>query len=79
MVFISGTELYNLIDDKEEINPCISFNGNFISIGKDNFNSKDILEYLNENPKVREINAGFIRNEGLLISLRNDRIVKIEK
>ena len=35
-----------------------------------------ILNYLNKNPEVREINQGFIRNEGLLISLKNDRTVE---
>ena len=30
-----------LIDDKEEIDPCISFNGNFIEIGKENEKTMD--------------------------------------
>lgn len=47
----------------------------FQAAGKGDFDSGDILEYLNKNPKIREINRGFIRNEGLLISLKNDKIV----
>lgn len=48
----------------------------FYGIHQEDFDSVDILNYLNNNPEVREINRGFIRNEGLLISLKNDRIVK---
>lgn len=48
----------------------------FQSMGKEDFDSRDILEYLNENPQIRDINRGFIRNEGLLISLKNDKFVK---
>lgn len=48
----------------------------FQSMGKEDFDSRDILGYLNENPQIRDINRGFIRNEGLLISLKNDKYVK---
>ncbi len=43
------------------------------------FNSRDIFEYLNKNPELRKINHGFIRNEGLLKSLKKDHIVKVER
>ncbi len=49
----------------------------FTAIEKEDFDSKDILEYLDENPDIRNINRGFVRNEGLLISLKNDRKVKM--
>ena len=39
------------------------------------FHSADILKALDENPSWRDINSQFIRNEGLLISLKNDKIV----
>ena len=39
----------------------------FYQKGQEDFDSVDILNYLNKNPEVREINQGFIRNEGLLI------------
>ena len=48
----------------------------FYQKGQEDFDSVDILNYLNKNPEVREINQGFIRNEGLLISLKNDRTVE---
>lgn len=47
----------------------------FGQIEKKDFLTKDILEYLDANPEVREINKHFIRNEGLLISLKNDRVI----
>lgn len=48
----------------------------FYETGKEDFNSSDILQYLDKNPEIRKINKGFIRNEGLLKSLRNDRIIR---
>lgn len=47
----------------------------FQKTSKSDFLSADILKYLKENPAVMEINKGFIRNEGLLISIQNDRIL----
>ncbi len=37
---------------------------------------REIKDYLNNNPQVMEINKNIIRNEGLLISLRNDKKIK---
>ena len=64
------------IDEEEDYLFIKHIYEHFKTIGKDNFNAADILEYLNSNPEIRKINQGFIRNEGLLISLKNDRIVK---
>jgi spore coat polysaccharide biosynthesis protein SpsF (cytidylyltransferase family) len=47
----------------------------FIDIGKDYFSMKEIIEYLNNNPEVETINSGIVRNEGLLKSLKNDKVV----
>jgi spore coat polysaccharide biosynthesis protein SpsF len=38
-----------------------------------NVSTDEIIEFLNENPKVFEINSQIIRNEGLMISLENDQ------
>ena len=43
-----------------------------MEVGKEDFSAKDIYDFLNSNPKLREINAGIMRNEGLKISLEND-------
>lgn len=64
------------IDEPEDYLFIKNIYEHFEKEGKEYFDSKDILDYLNANPEVRKINQGFIRNEGLLISLENDRIVK---
>lgn len=64
------------IDEPEDYLFIKTIYEHFTEIGKEEFNASDILEYLNANPGIRKINEGFIRNEGLLISLKNDRIVK---
>lgn len=40
------------------------------------FSMEDIYTFLGENPEVTKINAGFIRNEGLLKSLANDKVAE---
>ena len=44
-------EFFKLIDDKEEINPCISFNGNFIEIGRENDKTIHFMKEWIENPE----------------------------
>lgn len=64
------------IDEPEDYLFIKKIYEHFQTIEKKDFDSEDILSYLNANPEIREINRGFIRNEGLLISLKNDKIVK---
>lgn len=40
------------------------------------FNYEDVINFLDENPKVFQKNSNIVRNEGLLISLKNDAVVK---
>lgn len=47
-------------------------------IEKGVFLMKDVLEYLEENPWIETINAGIMRNEGYIKSLKNDYNVKGE-
>lgn len=47
----------------------------FIGLGKEYFSMNEIIDFLNNNPEIKNINSGIIRNEGLLKSLKNDRIV----
>ncbi len=63
------------IDEPEDYEFIKNIYEHFAELGRDDFDSADILAYLDENPEVRKINEGFIRNEGLLISLKNDRVV----
>ena len=64
------------IDEAEDYLFIKNIYEHFKIIGKEYFDSKDILNYLNENPEVRNINRGFIRNEGLLKSLKNDKVFR---
>ena len=46
-------------------------------LGED-FTSKDILEYMDNHPEVKNINAKFTRNEGLIKSIKEDQIIDIK-
>lgn len=45
---------------------------------KDNFNYKDILDFMKSHPEVEEINKMYTRNEGLDKSIKEDHIVDIK-
>ena len=45
----------------------------------EDFSAKDILNLLEQKPELITINAGIIRNEGLLKSLSEDRTIKVIK
>ena len=64
------------IDEPEDYQFIKTVYEHFKEEGKEEFQSSDILRYLSEHPEIRKINEGFIRNEGLLISLKNDKVVK---
>lgn len=64
------------IDEPEDYQFIKRIYEHFYSVHQENFHSKDILKFLDENPEVRKINQGFIRNEGLLISLKSDKVVR---
>lgn len=66
------------VDEPEDFEMISKVYEHFDSIGKiDTFGYRDILEYLENNPDVHSLNNGFVRNEGLAKSLREDRIVEI--
>lgn len=64
------------IDEPEDYEFIKTIYEHFYSVQHKDFHSGDILQYLEAHPEVRQINQGFIRNEGLLISLKNDKIVR---
>lgn len=66
------------VDEPEDYEFIKNVYEHFISVGKEDFDLEDILEYLKQNPEVEKINKGFIRNEGLLISQNNDCLVENE-
>lgn len=50
----------------------------FISLGKEDFLTEDILEFLKINPEIEMLNSDIERNEGLKKSLTNDSVVSHE-
>lgn len=66
------------LDEKEDYEFISTIYKHFYEMGKTEFLSKDILAYLKEYPEVEKINKGFIRNEGLQISLKNDYVIEGE-
>lgn len=62
-------------EDYELINNIYNY---FISKGKEDFVTEDILEYLQSNAYLEKINKGIARNEGLRKSLENDKTIQIE-
>ncbi|MCM1232440.1 MAG: glycosyltransferase family protein [Ruminococcus flavefaciens] len=64
------------LDEPEDYEFVKNVYGHFLSAGYEKFDMLDILEYLKENPQVQKINQGFIRNEGLLISQKNDKLLE---
>lgn len=62
--------------DYEMISQIYSY---FISNGKEDFITEDILEFLKENPEVAYINSDIRRNEGLQKSLQDDYEVVIKR
>lgn len=64
------------LDEAEDYSLIRNIYEHFLECGKEDFLTKDILEYLRENPGLSQINAKYARNEGLAKSLREDKIVE---
>ena len=47
-----------------------------LELGRDDFGYRDILDFLNSHPEIKELNRMYTRNEGLAKSIREDRIVE---
>lgn len=67
------------LDEDEDLTLISNIYDHFIEQGKEDFITEDILEFLREHPRLEEINAGIMRNEGLARSLAEDRIVQIDR
>ena len=51
----------------------------FASLNRaDDFSTADVLEFLNENPKLEQLNAHIDRFEGLKKSLKSDKQLELE-
>ncbi len=65
------------VDEPEDFELVSKIYEHFVEeLHTEDFGYKDILDYLNSHPEIKEINKRFTRNEGLEKSIREDRIVK---
>ena len=51
----------------------------FISRQKEDFVTEDILAFLASNKELEQLNSKYIRNEGALKSMANDKIVQLDE
>ena len=64
------------VDEPEDFELVTRIYEHFVEgLYTEEFGYKDILNYLEQNPEIRAINKKFTRNEGLVKSIREDRIV----
>jgi len=61
------------LDESEDLIFIQAVYNYFINLGQDYFSMNEIIEFLNNNQEIEKINSKFIRNEGLIKSLRNDK------
>jgi len=61
------------LDESEDLTFIKAVYNYFLNSGKEYFSMNEIMEFLNRNPEIVNLNNKFIRNEGLLKSLRNDK------
>ena len=66
------------VDEPEDFQVVELIYKHFLEKGNANFDYKEILEFLKENPEIEKINAKFTRNEGLAKSIKEDHIVTNE-
>lgn len=63
------------VDEPEDFKVVEQIYRHFLKTGNEQFNYREILDFLEHNPEIKEINARFARNEGLATSIREDHIV----
>ncbi len=63
------------LDEKEDLELIRAVYRHFAP--STDFSMSDIYDYLKDNPNIRAVNQRYVRNEGLLKSLKEDRIVNI--
>ncbi len=64
------------LDEERDFQLISRIYEHFVSRGKEDFVTEDILNFLNENPDLEKINAMYGRNEGLAKSIANDHVIK---
>lgn len=66
------------LDEEEDYQLISVIYQHFIRQGREDFVTEDILAFLKEHPKLESINVRHQRNEGLLKSIKNDKIAELE-
>ena len=65
------------LDEPDDYKMLCKVYEHFISVGKEDFVTEDVIEFLKNNPDIEAINTGIIRNEGLAKSIREDKVVEV--
>ena len=66
------------LDEAEDYELISRIYHHFLSKGKEDFITEDILAYLNTHPELETINQKYARNEGLARSIANDKTLETE-
>lgn len=66
------------LDEEEDYELIQNVYEYFVSKGKEDFVTEDILEYLNQHPEIVNLSNHIGRNEGLEKSIENDKIILID-
>lgn len=67
------------LDHPEDYQLILEVYKHFASLNRaDDFNTADVLEFLNENPELEQLNAHIDRFEGLKKSLKSDKQLELE-
>ena len=64
--------LFIEIDTKNDYKVLKAIGDHFVSIGKDDFSLRDIIEFLSNNPEIAEINSKEHRNYWQIKAMPND-------
>ena len=76
---IKGTGHYRwTLDEEKDYEMINEVYKHFLSKGKEDFVTEEIIDFLVDNPDVEAINSMYTRNEGLVKSLHNDRMISNE-
>lgn len=72
-----GTKRWTL-DEDEDYELIRAIYRHFLSLGREDFVTEDILGFLSEHPELEQLNAKYVRNEGLLKSFANDKEIELD-
>lgn len=65
------------LDEPDDYEMLSKVYEHFVSVGREDFVTEDVIEFLKNNPDIEAINTGIMRNEGLAKSIREDKVVDV--